>query len=71
VSNQVITKACSIAHLPATAEHLAVGAVLVSPTAALLAEVTAAGGTYRAAAVPNVNVREISGEAWCASNASG
>jgi hypothetical protein len=41
MANQLITKACTIQHAASTGEHTAVGMVLVNPTAALLAEVTA------------------------------
>jgi hypothetical protein len=70
----VVTKACTLAGggglVPANGEHLAVGAVLVSPSASLLAAITSAGGSYRAAVSPSVNMREVLGEAFAASNAS-
>jgi hypothetical protein len=64
MSNSVVTNACFITHSAATGEHL-------KAAAALLAEITAAGGTVRAAANPAVNAREVLGEAVAASNASG
>jgi hypothetical protein len=71
MANSVVTKACQITHGPSTMEKLKVGDTLVNPAAALLAEITAAGGTVRAAANPSVNAREVLGEGVAASNASG
>jgi hypothetical protein len=72
MANMVVTKDCTITHGPSTGEKLKAGHVLVSPNAALLAEITAAGGTTRASVSPGVNLREYSGEAFgFCSNASG
>jgi hypothetical protein len=69
MSNSVVTKACTITHGSSTMEKLKVGDVLVNPAAGLLAEIATAGGTVRAAATNNL--REVDGEAFAASNASG
>ncbi len=71
MSNSVIVKPCVITHGPSTGEHMRAGDQLVNPAAALLAEITTASGTYRAAANPAVNMREVLGESVGASNASG
>lgn len=70
LTNFVITKACVVSYNGAK-ETLILGHVLVQPVAALLAAVTAAGGTYRMSANPAVNDREPGARAFgMCSNAS-